>query len=251
MSSAFDDLIGESSDSAVRREPVKADLPSNENARRLKAQNVEIYEDALDGRDLHPDPLPNGNDFLRPVSANFIAECMGKQVNQIRRRLAPCRVVGHKDHGGKQVPYYDFFEALSYLIEPKGSIDEWFASKNAATLPPYVNKMFWDSAHQRNRVMRSSNDLWHTEDVKMVLGRVALTIKEETRLWVEELPGRDSLTDEQFRFLLDQVNQLQNTIRDRMLEMPSDAHTRPMSLTIKDELEAAGRLPESQGKADE
>lgn len=224
--------------------------PTTPIGRHLKNYKIEIYEDALEDQELHPERLPLASDFLRPVSANFLAQIFGKTAKQISARLTNCRVVGHRPWGEKVVPQYDFIEAMSYLIEPKGSFDDWFATKNPASLPSYLIKAYWDSALQRNRVMRSSNDLWHTEDVQMVLGRVALTIKEESRLWIEELPGRDQLSDEQYKHLLEQVTVLQNNIRERMLEMPSQSQTTPMSITLRDELDGAGRLPESQKDGD-
>ena len=106
--------------------------------------------------------------------------------------------------------------------------------------------MWWDSAQQRNRVMRSSGDLWHTEDVIVTLGRVALMIKEETKLWVEELPGREQLTDEQYASLTDKVNDLQSSIRERLVDLPNEMQTHSMGNTIADELYDAGKLPDAQ-----
>lgn len=228
-----------------KRKKAKID-PLSEHGKKLKAHKVELYEDALGDQELAPDTLPLASDFARPVSAVFLGQIFGKPAKQISARLTNCRVIGHRPWGQGVIPQYDFLEAISYLLEPKGSFDDWFATKNPASLPSYVTKAFWDSANQRNRVMRGSNDLWHTEDVLSVLGRVALTIKEESRLWIEELPGRDQLSDEQYKHLLEQVTVLQNNIRDRMLQMPSDTQTSPMSITLRDELDDAGRLPDTQ-----
>ena len=206
----------------------------------------ELLPEALDEKTMHPDPLPIASDFLRPVGISFIAEVMGKQSPQIRKRLAKCPIVGYHTRANKQHPLYDFVTSMEHLLEPKGSIEQWFASKNAATLPPYISKIFWDSAHQRNRVMRSSGDLWHTEDVIVTLGRVALMIKEETKLWVEDLPNRDQLTDEQYTSLTDKVNDLQASIRERLIELPKEHQTHSMGQTIADELQDAGRLPDGQ-----
>lgn len=220
----------------------QAPVPS---ASRVK-RDIHHYDEAeVDGRDIET-YLPVSTEFIRPCGISFIAEIMGKQPVQIRRRLAKCPTVGMHKVAGKEQPLYDFLTALSYLIEPKGNIEDWFASKNAATLPPYVNKMFWDSAHQRNRVMRSSNDLWHTEDVLTALGRVALIIKEESQLWVENLPERDNLTDAQYTALTKAVHRLQDQIRERMIQMPDHFKTHSMSETIRDELQDAGTLPDAQ-----
>lgn len=253
MSDILSGLLGDDEDPGVDPEKTVSKARKSrkiggltEAEKRLKKYNVEIYEDALEEKPLHPENLPLASDFLRPVSAVFLGQIMGKTANQITARLTNCRVIGTRPWGQQQVPQYDFVEAMSYLIEPKGSFDDWFASKNPASLPSYISKNYWDSAKQRNTVMRSSNDLWHTEDVTMVLGRVALTIKEESRLWLENLPGRDELTDAQYKHLSEQIVVLNNNIRDRMLEMPTESQTNPISITLRDELDHAGRLPDTQ-----
>lgn len=242
MSDDFEDLLG----GEPKPDPKKPVRP----LRSLRRTNTKqkIDPDASKEKPLADDDLPLVGEFLRPVGTKFLAQVFGKQPYQIEKRLTKCPIVGTQKVAGQDKPLYDFTTALAYLIEPKGNIEEWFASKNAATLPPYVNKMFWDSAHQRNRVMRSSGDLWHTEDVMTALGRVALTIKEETQLWIENLPNRDMLTDEQYTALTKEVYRLQDIIRERMIEMPEHYKTHAMSHTIQDELVDAGTLPEQQGE---
>jgi len=182
--------------------------------------------------------------FRRPVGVTFLAQVIGKQPYQIRSRLARCTVKEWVKHKGVDTPMYDFLEAMSYLVQPRGNIEEWFASKNAGSLPPYVNKMFWDSAHQRNRVMRASNDLWHTDEVMQVFGRVAMMIKEEVRMWVENMPGKDDLSNEQYTSIVDATNELLVSIRERLVDMPSKDQTpASMSRTIEDELESSGGMP--------
>ncbi|MFC7703771.1 hypothetical protein ACFQXB_06155 [Plastorhodobacter daqingensis] len=198
------------------------------------------------------DALPPATAFLKPVGVTFLAEILGKQPRSLYARLARCPVKEYCKKGNKQFPLYDFLEAMSYLVTPKGNIEEWFASKNAASLPPYVNKMFWDSANQRNRVMRSSNDLWHTDDVMLVLGRVAMMIKEEVKMWVEELPEKDALTNEQYNALIDASNRLLANVRERLVDMPSHGLTEAsMSRTIEAELEAGGGMPVEDMPEDE
>jgi hypothetical protein len=212
----------------------------------LLSRGQKIDSEVVGTAEVDEGPFPTATDFVRPVGVSFIAEVFKKQPYQIKKRLARCPVIGTHKVSGKDQPLYDFLTAVSFLLEPKGDIEEWFAQKNAATLPPYVNKMFWDSAAQRNRVMRESNDLWHTEDVMVVLGRVGLTIKEESQQWIEELPERDLLSDAQYKALLEAVYRLQSTLRDALVDMPSHFKTYAMSDTIREELTESGRLPDSQ-----
>lgn len=234
MSDEFEDLLG--------NEPTKPEpVTRSKRGREKRTLDTSSFE----GRTL-TDDMPMTSDLLRPVGISLLAEIMGKQPVQIRKRLARCPVVGTHKHAGKDQPLYDFVTAMAYLIEPKGNIEEWFANKNAASLPPYVNKMFWDSAHQRNRVMLSANDLWHTDDVLALLGRIGLTIKEETLLWIENMPGRDELTDRQFKHLSEEVTKLQHTIRERMMELPTMSETTSMAETIREELSEAGAMPDAE-----
>jgi hypothetical protein len=194
--------------------------------------------------------LPHETEFMRPVGITFLAKIVKKQPYQIQKRLAKCPVIGWHETAGKTSapqPLYDFLTAISYLVAPKGSLEDWFSQQNAASLPPYVNKMFWDSAHQRNRVMRSSAQLWHDEDVLIVLGRVSQTIRQEVRMWIEELPEKELLNTKQYQALGEACDRLINNVREQLVDMPRQFTTLAMSHTIKEELDAAGGLPDEPG----
>lgn len=196
-------------------------------------------------------PLPHYSEFRRPVGITFLANIVGKQPKQISKRLEKCPVETWKGHGNAAQPLYDFMTAMAYLVPPKGNIEDWFAQQNAASLPPYVNKMWWDSAHQRNRVMRSSNQLWHDEDVMMVFGRILMLIREESKSWVDDLPEKDFLTGEQYNAVVDATNRLNKQIREKLIEMPHSFKTLSMAHTIHGELNAAGTLPDDEPQADD
>ncbi len=133
----LDGLLGSGDEKPKPRQPFK------------QVKGRRLNKDMIGDAEVRED-TPHAMEFMRPVGITFIAEVVGKQPAQIKRRLAQCPVIGTQRTAGKEHPLYDFMTALSYLLEPKGNIEDWFASKNAATLPPYVNKMFWDSAHQRS-----------------------------------------------------------------------------------------------------
>jgi hypothetical protein len=193
--------------------------------------------------------LPHYSEFRKPVGVTFLASVAGKQPRQISKRLERCPVAEWTVHQGKQVPLYDFLTALAYLIPPRGNIEDWFAQQNAASLPPFVNKLWWDSAHQRNRVMMASNDLWHTEDVMLVLGRVAMMIQQQTRLWIEDLPEKELLTDEQYAALLNSTNRLTDDIRTTLVNMPRE--TLSMTAHIQSELDTSSRVIADSDRAPE
>jgi hypothetical protein len=191
-----------------------------------------------------PKGQPHPSMFRHPVGIMFLSQVVGKQPQQIAKRLERCPVKEWEGRGKSSIPKYDFLTAMSYLINPRIDVESWLASKNNATLPPYINKMFWDSAMQRMRVMKAAGDLWHTEDVMVVFGRAAMLIKEEVKMWIEDLPEKDALTDEQYTALLDAGNRLVASIREKLVEMPTTSLTAAsMSQTILDELEAGGEMP--------
>lgn len=183
-------------------------------------------------------PLPHITEFQKPVGITFLATIFEKQPQQIKRRLAKCPIVGWHKAAGVDQPLYDFKTAIAYLVPPKGNIEDWFGQQNAASLPPFVNKMWWDSAHQRNRVMRSSGQLWHDDDVRLVLGRISMMIRQEVKMWIEDLPEKDLLNDKQYGALVDATNRLVDDVRKALVDMPRE--TTSMADTIKTELDEAG-----------
>lgn len=195
------------------------------------------------------EPAPHYTVFRKPVGITFLASVLGKQPRQIQKRLEKCPVETWSRQGSKEHPMYDFLTAMGYLVPPKGDIEDWFAQQNAASLPPYVNKMFWDSAHQRNRVMLSSNDLWHTEDVMLVLGRVEITIRNSVKMWIENLPEKELLTNDQYNSLVDSVNLMVDDLRKVLVETPGK--TLSMTDHIKSELDASGKIPDDADRASE
>lgn len=207
-------------------------------------------EEALAKAMASEEPIPHYSVFRQPVGITFLANVVGKQPKQIAKRLEKCPVATWVTHSGKQQPMYDFVTAMAYLIPPRGSIEDWFSQQNAASLPPYVNKMWWDSAHQRNRVMLSSNDLWPTEKVVLVLGRVAMTIRQETKMWIEELPEKELLSDKQYNALIDATNRLVDEVRKSLVDMPEETFS--MARVIKDELgEGGGEIADADRAEDE
>ena len=193
---------------------------------------------------LRQKPLPSATLFRAPVTVQFLAEVMGKQARQIHGRLAKCPHAGTRMYAGKEQPLYDFMTAMQYLVPPKGDIDAWFAQQNQASLPPQVSKAYWDAMAQRNRTMIQAREVWNTDEVLVVLGRTAMMIKEEVKSWIEELPEKDILTNEQYHSLVDSTNRLMMMIRERLVDMPSTGLTEAsMAHYINDELETGASLP--------
>lgn len=224
MSTDLSGLLG----GEPERAPKKRGRPTKEMIAQREREAAEAAED-----------LPHYSEFRKPVGITFLAKIMGKQPRQIEKRLEKCPVVEWKQHQGKTHPEYDFMTAMAYLVPPKGDIEDWFAQQNQASLPPQVSKAFWDSMNGRIRAMQKAGQLWHDDDVMLLLGRVLMLIKTEMAGWVEEMPYKDNLSNEQYNWVVDETNKLMISIKSALVDMPRQFVTQSMGQTIVDEIEEA------------
>lgn len=238
MSTSLDDLFTypEPKGNLAPSNGVKLNKDGTPRKKMGRPSNEDRLEKSLASDEL----VPHYGMFRKPVGITYLSKVVGKQPRQIEKRLEKCPVADFENHKGKQVPMYDFVTAMAYLIPPRGNIEDWFAQQNAASLPPYVNKMWWDSANQRNRTLLQANDLWHTDDVRLVLGRVAMMIRQDVKMWIEDLPEKELLNDQQYNALVDAGNRLVESIRETLTKMPGQTFS--MSEHIKSELDNAGHI---------
>jgi hypothetical protein len=187
--------------------------------------------------------LPHYTEFRRPVGVTFLSNILGVQPKQIQKRLEKCPVEQWKTYGGKTQPLYDFLTAMSYLIPPQGSIEDWLAQQNQASLPPIVSKAYWEMTNARIRALVSAGKLWHDDDVLMTFARVSLLIRQESKMWIEDMPGRHMLNDEQYNFLVDRVNDMCSQIRTKLESLPREFQTNAHSREIEKELEGTDTRP--------
>lgn len=181
--------------------------------------------------------LPHYAEFLRPVGVTFIAHITGRQPYQVQKRLSKCPIQRVQSNGA---PLYDFMEAMSYLVPPKGDVEQWFSQQNQASLPPLVSKAYWDSTNARIRAMMKAGDLWHTDDVVAHNGRVLMQFKSAVGNWVERLPEKEALTDAQYNKIVDLQNELIKEVREALMESAASFQTHSMAHTIKAEIEEGG-----------
>lgn len=182
-------------------------------------------------------PLPSQSDFLRPVGVTFLAVVRRTEPRHIHKLLAKCPIVGYGNYQGKKVaPLYDFMTAISYLVEPKIDILDWLTTQTSTTLPPHINKAFWDAMNSKQRWQQRAGELWHTSDVLEVLGEVAMLIKETSQLWIENLPGKADLTDAQYNALTNMVGALLDDLHSRLVEMPKRRRTTSSVHSLDDDL---------------
>lgn len=188
--------------------------------------------------------MPDEGAFHRPVSRTFLATVLGKEPRRLAKQLANCPVVGYQRTPRGNIPLYDFKEAIGYCVTPKIDMVQWIKTQSMATLPPLINKAFWDSMRSRQMVEERAKDLWRTADVLEVLGRTALTIKETAQLWLENMPDKDSLSSEQHEFLRRQVSGLLDDIHQRLVEMPKQFKTRASISDVEKIVEEMSTFPD-------
>lgn len=163
--------------------------------------------------------IPDPSAFLRPVGVTFLGTVFGIEPRRLHKKLKNCPVVGRGTHGrGKGAPLYDFKEACSYIVDPKIDLETWFSSLSTTTMPPIIMKAFWEAIRTRSRVMEEAGDYWHTADVQAVFGRIVMLIKDATLLWIEDLPDKASLTNENYNALRRQVTELLTSIQNLVEE---------------------------------
>ncbi|UVK46830.1 hypothetical protein BPNPMPFG_002540 [Mesorhizobium sp. AR07] len=189
-------------------------------------------------------PLPHYTAFRRPVGITFFADILGVQPKQIQKRLEKCPAIAWRAHGNKQQPQYDFITGMSYLIAPQGSIEDWLAQQNQASLPPIVSKAYWEMTNARIRALTLAGQLWHDEDVLMTFARVSMLIRQESKMWIEDMPGRQQLTDEQYRFLVDRVNEMNTQIKLKLEDLPREFQTNAHSREVEKELAGTDTRPD-------
>lgn len=229
MTTDLDDLLGD-------------DLPRPKRGRPTREEAEAKLSKALSN------PLPHYTEFRRPVGVTFLANILGVQPKQIVKRLEKCPVEKWGTHGGKGVPFYDFLTAMSYLIPPQGSIEDWLAQQNQASLPPIVSKAYWEMTNARIRALTAAGQLWHDEDVLITFARVSLLIRQESKMWIEDMPGRHLLSDEQYNYLVDRVNDLCSQIREKLETMPREHQTNAHSHSIAKELEGTDVRPQLEAE---
>lgn len=183
---------------------------------------------------LAPGQIPDATEFQRPVTRTLLAEIFSMEPRRLTKQLAHCPVVAYKRAAGKDVPLYDFKEAISYIVEPKIDIAQWIKTQSTSSLPPAINKAFWDAMRSKQMVEERSGDLWRTQEVLAVLGETALELKETMKLWMEALPGRSDLTSEQHEYFVDEISSLQDMLYDRLVEKAKEKATRSTEKEIED-----------------
>lgn len=194
----------------------------------------------------HPDVV----ELKSPIGAQRLAEIFDIPVASVRKRLEKCKVLVWTQQAGHTMPLYDFKEAIRHFLPPNEDIGKWLESQNAASLPPHIIGQYWTAMTQRGNAMRKSRKLWHDNDVLEILGRTAIMIRDETRLWIENLPEKDQMTDAQYNALMKSVSELLENVHERLVDYAKSHKTRAFDKTLIDELAEEGHVIEDEVEQD-
>lgn len=223
----FDDLLG---GGEVVVAP-KRGRPTNQELERRRA---EALKDADRQRDIRAAITGRTKvaeeEFLVPVSKNFLARVLHMDPMTVAKRLRTCKPVYQGGGAGGREVYY-FHEALPYLVKPKMDIGTYLKTLNAADMPNSINKTFWEAERIKNRVLIETGEAWSDGDVLEVLGTVFMLFKDRIPLLTEGL--RDAgLTDSQFSKLQGYTDQLQRDLYEQLVELPAKRSTLPRRASI-------------------
>jgi hypothetical protein len=180
--------------------------------------------------------------FHMPVSQNFLARVLNMDAMTVNRRLRRVKPVGYAGGEKQKRPLYDFKTALEHLLKPKMDIDTYMATLNPADMPNAINKTYWEAKRIKLKFEIEAGQAWATADVLEVLGRMAMTIKSHTQLWVENM--RSMLSDEQAAKLSAATDVFNNELHGMLVDEPNKRQTRSRLAAL--ELEMIGAEDEDE-----
>ena len=172
--------------------------------------------------------------FRRPVTLNFLATVFNHDIQTVTKRLIDCpfTTVGNRK-------LYEFADAVSYVIKPKMTPEQFVKTLNKADLPPEINLAFWNAQRAKLKFKLEAQDAWETAEVLEVFGDAFMAISDTLRTVPEEMRERAGLTDAQTKILEEAIDELRGTLSQKLVAMPAQKRTgsileQPLFGTSKD-----------------
>ena len=172
--------------------------------------------------------------FRRPVTLNFLATVFNHDIQTVTKRLIDCpfTTVGNRK-------LYEFADAVSYIIKPKMTPEQFVKTLNKADLPPEINLAFWNAQRAKLKFKLEAQDAWETAEVLEVFGDAFMAISDTLRTVPEEMRERAGLTDAQTKILEEAIDELRGTLSQKLVAMPAQKRTgsileQPLFGTSKD-----------------
>ncbi|MBB5985920.1 hypothetical protein [Sphingobium lignivorans] len=161
-------------------------------------------------------------EFLLPVSQNFIGRVLHMDPMTVGKRLLNTPVKRHTVGAGRYVYY--FHEVLPYLVKPKMDIATYLRSLNPGDLPNSINKSFWEAERIKNQVLQQTGEAWNSMKVLEVLGLVFMTIKDRIPL-IKEALREMNISDEAQKKLDEMCDLFQSDLYQALVELPKQRKT--------------------------
>lgn len=224
----FSDLLGETA--APAPAPRKRGRPSN--AERAAREEALLHVD-------HDDlaPASNAKNLWTPIE---LGRWFRMEAATVLKRLADLEPKAWRPNArGRPTPLYDRVEAAAYLVKPRIDLVAYLKSLNSNNIPPHINKTFWDAMNAREKWEYNAAHTWRDEDVQEVLGATAIAIREVSLLWIDQLPDKVSLTQENREALRAAVADLLNDIKRRLVDLPKQRRTLSKLASVDEHLEGA------------
>lgn len=172
--------------------------------------------------------------FRRPVTLNFLATVFNHDIQTVTKRLIDCpfTTVGNRK-------LYEFTDAVSYIIKPRMTPEQFVKTLNKADLPPEINLAFWNAQRAKLKFKLEAQDAWETAEVLEVFGDAFMAISDTLRTVPEEMRERAGLTDAQTKILEEAIDELRGTLSQKLVAMPAQKRTgsileQPLFGTSKD-----------------
>lgn len=175
------------------------------------------------------DMVPRFERFWRPVNVQFLLDVYRlANSKEVHKKLAECTPVAWDDKG---FPQYDFIEASSYLIKPRGGdLVALIRNMKSSDLPPALMPAVWKAKLDEQTWNTRAGNLWRTEDVLDMFGEIFLLMKSTMQLWVETLNDRGDLSAEQWEAMNQMVYGLQTELHEKLVELPKKRRTGPSNV---------------------
>lgn len=173
--------------------------------------------------------MPDWTEATQPVSVTWLMNAFRMDRLTVKKRLAALAPV---KMGRGNSPEYDFRQAAAYLVDPKIDVMDYLSSMKPTQLPAFLQVQFWDAQLKRQTWEQRAGELWRTEDVLKVFGKVFITIKGTIQLWVDTLAEHVELDDETRKRLTEMTDGLQNEIYAKLVTIPAKQRTESTAAEI-------------------
>lgn len=202
-----------------------------------KAKPLPINNDDILGEDENNIGL-DLLDVERGVSITWLAQVFRMDKNTVKKRIAQCDPIGKK----LGYPVYSLRQTCAYLIQPKVDIGQWIKNLRPNDLPPYLQAMYWDALLKRQKWEENAGDLWRTEIILDTFGELAMTIKSQVQLWVENVDRIHNLNEDVRKTITDQSDILLSEIHRILIDSPNKKQTPNQAAEIDEIIANASTL---------